>query len=709
MRSRFSKEDSRAAVAKWGAVHGEALAHRVYTSRLLGAEPSLVLHGGGNTSVKAVAREIAGATTDVVFVKGSGWDLATIEPAGFPACRLAPLLECLKLPELSDEDMVRALRSQMLDPSSPTPSVEALLHAFLPGRVVDHTHANAVLTVVDQPDGPDRAREIWGDDVLIVPYVMPGFALARKVAELGERVRGRRIMVLDKHGIFTWGDSAEESYTTMLDAVTRAEDYVARARSRSRAVRVPVASIATGATGATNATDATSPSRDDAAARRLRRRVTPIVRGAIARASGGAAPVLEWRDEPAILALAAHSDGRALSQIGPMTPDHVLRTKPAPAWIGSLSGLAADAIREAAENELSRFGAEYAAYFDANAGRYAALKRLDGLPRLFLSPALGALTVGKTLDEARITGDVYAHTAEVILDATVLGRYRPVERADLFDVEYWSLEQAKLANAKPSGGPLARKIALVTGAARGIGRATAEHFLELGAHVLLSDLDGEALARTSNELSRRSGTRVAHAAADVTARDGAEELVGTCVDAFGGLDVVVSNAGNAPSGLLHTEAGEAAFEKSLELNLVAHQRVARAATDVFLAQGIGGCLLFNASKSAFNPGRDFGPYAVPKAALVALMRQYAVDLGKDGVRANAVNADRIRTALFDGIVEARAKARGVSPDEYFRDNLLHRETTATDVARAFAFLATAEATTGSVVTVDGGNAAAFPR
>lgn len=700
MRSRFSKEDSRAAVAKWGTVHGEALALRVYTSRLLGAEPSLVLHGGGNTSVKAVAREIAGATTDVVFVKGSGWDLATIEPAGFPACRLAPLLECLKLPELSDEDMVRALRSQMLDPSSPTPSVEALLHAFLPGRVVDHTHANAVLAVVDQPDGPDRARDIWGDDVLIVPYVMPGFALARKVAELGERVRGRRIMVLDKHGIFTWGDSAEESYTTMIDAVTRAEDYVARVRSRVGAARVPVA---------TDVTDAISPSRDESAVRRLRRQATPIVRGAIARASSGPAPVLEWRDEPAILALTARPDGHALSQIGPMTPDHVLRTKPAPAWLGSLSGLAADAIRSAAESELSRFAAEYTAYFDANAGRYTALKRLDGHPRLFLSPGLGALTVGKTLDEARITGDVYAHTAEVILDATIVGRYRPVERADLFDVEYWSLEQAKLANAKPSGGPLTRKIALVTGAARGIGRATAEHFLELGAHVLLSDLDGERLEQTSNELLRRFGTRVAHAAADVTARGGADELIGECVDAFGGLDVVVSNAGNAPSGLLHTEAGEAAFEKSLELNLVAHQRVARAATDVFLAQGIGGCLLFNASKSAFNPGRDFGPYAVPKAALVALMRQYAVDLGKEGVRANAVNADRIRTALFDGIVEARAKARGVSPDEYFRDNLLHRETTAIDVARAFAFLATAEATTGSIVTVDGGNAAAFPR
>jgi len=233
--------------------------------------------------------------------------------------------------------------------------------------------------------------------------------------------------------------------------------------------------------------------------------------------------------------------------------------------------------------------------------------------------------------------------------------------------------------------------------------------LELGAHVFLSDSDAETLTRTEAELTQRHGQRVRTTCANVTRTEQVRALVAQVVDAFGGIDIVVSNAGNAPSGLLHTESGEAALMRSLELNFLAHQSVARSVCDVLLAQGTGGCLLFNASKSAFNPGKEFGPYAVPKAAVVALMRQYAVDLGVHGIRANAVNADRVRTALFDGIVESRAKARGVSPDQYFRDNLLGRETSANDVARAFAYLATAEATTGAVIPIDGGNAAAFPR
>jgi rhamnose utilization protein RhaD (predicted bifunctional aldolase and dehydrogenase)/NAD(P)-dependent dehydrogenase (short-subunit alcohol dehydrogenase family) len=691
MRSRWTEEEARAALERWAARSSEDLALRVYTSRLLGDEPSLVLHGGGNTSVKSTAREVTGGEVRVLYVKGSGWDLSSIEPEGFPACRIEPLLRCLALTELSDDAMVRALRSQMLDPSSPTPSVEALLHAFLPGKFVDHTHANAVLAVVDQPDGQRRAQEIWGDDVLFVPYVMPGFALARKVAELGTRVKKKNVMVLDKHGIFTWGETAEESYTRMIEAVSLAEAYVLRAQKHATAVsRV-----------------APRPSAEERTKRR--RRLLPILRGALRRAADGSPLVLSVRDEPAILSLLDRSDAREITRIGPMTPDHVIRTKPAPLWLGELpedpSG-----VRGAVEAALAGFATDYERYFDANRARSPVpLTRLDRLPRVLLVPGLGAVTVGKTLDEARIAGDVYVHTAAVIQDAMIVGRYEPVSRADLFDVEYWSLEQAKLRNAKPSGGPLARRIALVTGAARGIGRATAEHFLEQGAHVLLSDADAPALDGTRAELAKRFGARVAAAPADVTVEAACRELVAAAVDAFGGLDLVVSNAGNAPSGQLHTEEGEAALRRSLELNFMAHQFVARAAVDVLLAQGMGGCLLFNASKSAFNPGRDFGPYAVPKAAVVALMKQYAVDLGAHGIRANAVNADRIRTALFDGILESRARARGVSPDEYFKDNLLHRETTAKDVAAAFAYLATAEATTGAVVPVDGGNAAAFPR
>jgi rhamnose utilization protein RhaD (predicted bifunctional aldolase and dehydrogenase)/NAD(P)-dependent dehydrogenase (short-subunit alcohol dehydrogenase family) len=690
MQSRYSDDGAREAISRWGARFGEDVALRAYTSRLLGQDPALVLHGGGNTSVKTTAREITGKDVAALYVKGSGWDLATIEPEGFPACRLPPLLDCLALEKLSDEDMVKALRSQMLDPSSPTPSVEALLHAFLPGKFVDHTHANAVLAIVDQPDGAARAREVWGADVLLVPYVMPGFDLARAVAALGERVKGTTLMILDKHGIFTWGETAKESYERMIRAVTLAEEWVVHAHARAKTVsyRNP----------------------PDAEARSARQRqLSPIVRGALARAADGAPFVLDWRTEPDVLALLGRQDAKALVHVGPMTPDHVLRTKPLPAWLGDVPEDAASATTHV-DTELARYASWYGAYFDENAKRSATpLTRLDRLPRVLLVPGVGALTIGKTLDEAKIAGDVYVHTARVIMDASAVGHYQPASHADLFDVEYWSLEQAKLRVAKVAGGPLARRIALVTGAARGIGRATAEHFLALGAHVVLSDANAAALGETEAALRRRAGRRVAAVVADVTKPEECRRLLDATVAAFGGIDVVVSNAGNAPSGLLHTEAGEAALVRSLELNLLGHQYVAHAAAEVMLAQKMGGCLLFNASKSAFNPGKEFGPYAVPKAAVVALMKQYAVDLGAHGIRTGAVNADRIRTALFDGIIEARAAARGVSPDEYFRDNLLRRETTAEDVAQAFGWLATAEATTGSVVTVDGGNAAAFPR
>jgi NAD(P)-dependent dehydrogenase (short-subunit alcohol dehydrogenase family) len=433
------------------------------------------------------------------------------------------------------------------------------------------------------------------------------------------------------------------------------------------------------------------------------------VRGALERADDGQKLVLTLRDAPEILALLERPNAEATTALGPATPDHVLRTKPSPLFLGEVPDDPA-AARASVAAGLERFRDEYERYFADNAPRSPGVTRLDRLPRVLLVRGLGAITVGKTLSDAQIVGDVYEHTAKIINDACGLGTYCPVGRADLFDVEYWSLEQAKLKLAKGTAGALERRIAVVTGAARGIGRATAEHFLSLGAHVVVSDRDDSELATAHEALGKRFGSRVFACAADVTDATSVSNLFTEAILRFGGLDIVVSNAGTAPSGLLHTGSGEAALRQSLELNLLSHQIVARAASEVLGAQGTGGCLLFNASKSAFNPGPEFGPYAVPKAAVVALMRQYAIDLGGSGIRSNAVNADRVHTSLFsDELLASRAKARGVAPDEYFKQNLLRRETTALDVARAFAHLATAEATTGCVITVDGGNAAAFPR
>ncbi len=671
------------------------LALRVYTSQLLGREPSLVLHGGGNTSVKTRAQDFSAKELDCLCVKGSGWDLASIEPAGFPVCRLDALLDLCTLSSLSDADMVKALKSQMLDPQSPTPSVEALLHAFLPAKYVDHTHADAVLALVDQPDAEVHVRRVWGERALFVPYIMPGFVLLRRVVELTQGQSPEGPMVLEKHGIFTWGDSARESYERMIEAVTRAEQYLEEKGAPLDTMR-------------TSVTPSGSP---ESERRALQRRIAPLVRGALARANGGQRLLLTWQDDPATLELSARDDVGTLTQRGPLTPDHVIRTKPRPLLVQAPNPDALATFASALEEQLGRYREEYTAYFERGRARQAEpLERLDPLPRVLLFPGLGALAAGTSSKAASIVADIYQHTAKVLLAASRLGEYQPVSEADLFDIEYWSLEQAKLKRSAGAG-QLTRRVALVTGAARGIGLATAQRFLTEGAHVMLGDMDAERLAMTAAELSRQFGASVVrHLPVDVTNPSDIERMLDYAVDCFGGLDLVVSNAGTAPSGLLHEAEGDEALRASLEVNLLGHQNVARAASQLLLAQGAGGVLLFNASKSAFNQGPQFGPYAVPKAALVALMKQYAVDLAPHGIRANAVNADRVRTDLFaGGVLEARARARGVSPNEYFKLNLLQRETTAADVADAFFWLATAPATTGTVIPVDGGNPAAFPR
>lgn len=690
MESRYDLVQAANMVERYAPRWGEDLALRVYTSRLLGGEPTLVLHGGGNTSVKTTARELTGEVVEVLYVKGSGRDLADIGPMGFPACRLEPLRQLCRRDSLTDNVLAQGLRGQTLDPDSPMPSVETLLHALLPGRFVDHTHADAVLAIVDQPDAADRVREVWDDTMLFVPYVMPGVPLARSVASLVGELGDVRGLILDKHGIVTWGDSARESYEAMIARVSEAEASLEQARRR----------VSIRASGHLDR------------GQRLERQkeLAPVVRGALARARHGRPFVLEWRDEPQILALLGRADARARSCVGPVTPDHVIRVRPWPLWLGDLpAGPMGEAARHHVEEALMRYGEAYDRYYERGiSARGWTPAYLDPLPRVVLVPEVGALCAGTTRREARAACDLYAHTASVILDALAIGEYQPVGDLDLFDMEYWSLEQAKLA--REEAGPLDGHIALVTGAAGGIGLATSAHLLDLGAHVVLSDRDQTALEEAAVPLLQRFGLRLETARADVTVQEDVERLFDTVVATFGGLDIVVSNAGTAPGGLLHQRRGHDALVASLDVNLLSHQRVARQAARVLLEQGSGGCLLFNASKSAFNQGPEFGPYAVPKAGLVALMKQYAVDLGRYGVRSNAVNADRIRTGLFGGgVLEARARARGVSPDEYFRQNLLKRETTAEDVARAFGWLASAEATTGCVVTVDGGNPAAFPR
>jgi rhamnulose-1-phosphate aldolase/alcohol dehydrogenase len=677
--ARLVKDLSRAGVS-------QDLALRTYTARLLGADPSLVLHGGGNTSVKSRVVDLFGQAVDVLHVKGSGSDLATIAPSGHPAVRMDPLTKLRALDALSDEEMVNALRLSLMDAAAATPSIETLLHAFLPAKYIDHTHADSVLAVADQPDADAMCQQIYGKDLVFVPYVMPGFTLAKRCADAFDKNPACKVIVLERHGVFTFGETAKESYERMISAVTRAERFIA---DRRRTVSLsPVTRF--------------NPTRVA--------EIVPRLRGALAKLAGEAperGPVIVLRSTDAVFNFCDRKDAQDLIAMGPATPDHVIRTKPTALLIKrpEFSDFAKLSVQF--ENELAHYASKYDAYFEEmRAKKRSNVTKLDPWPRVVLLPGLGACCIGKTPKEANIVADIYEHTVDVMLDANEVGTYSPVSFSDLFDIEYWSLEQAKLK--KPAPLPLAGRIAMVTGAASGLGRATAEAFLRAGAVVAIVDKDPTRLADTAKDLSPLGPLLSLHS--DITAYESARGAVDRTVAAYGGLDIVVSNAGSAPEGRLDSAAGDEALRASLELNLLAHNHVSRAASQVMIAQGRGGCLLFNASKSAFAPGPKFGPYAVAKAALIALMRQYAVDLGQYGVRANAVNADRIRTGLFaEGVAESRAAARGVSVDEYFKANLLHREVNAKDVADAFVYLAGALATTGAVLTVDGGNSAAFPR
>lgn len=691
MQSRYVEADAARAIAERSTDVSELLALRTYTARLLGAESALVLHGGGNTSVKATAKTIFGETVPVLHIKGSGWDLATIQPPGHPAVRMAALERLLALPDMTDEQMVNELRLALLDASAPTPSVETLLHAALPARFIDHTHADALLAVADQDQGEALCREIFGERLLWVPYVMPGFGLAKacKKAWDGAIAEGRSpgVMVLERHGVFTFGDTAKESYERMIEAVTLAERFAA---DRMRTANVPAVHL------------------DDA----LEARLATVVRGALATVSGEAperAPIVAVRSSEWILAFLERRDAYELVQRGCATPDHVIRTKPTALFVPHADAEDAASLSARIEREIADYARRYDRYFEEMcAKKNVARTKLDPWPRVLLVPRVGILSVGKTKKDAEIAADIYEHTIQVITDAEDVGRYSPVSMGDLFDVEYWSLEQAKIK--KEAELPFAKQVAFVTGAASGIGKATAALFVELGAHVVACDYRGDALDAAASDIAGKKRSQLVTCVADATKRSELDAAFTLAARMFGGVDIVVSNAGFAPEGRLDTVEGDEALRRSLDTNLLAHNLVASCAVERMLLARRGGCLLFNASKSAFNPGPGFGPYAVAKAALVALMRQHAIDLGRFGIRANAVNADRIRTGIFaGGVVESRAAARGLSVDDYFRSNLLAREVTAGDVAASFAYLAQAKATTGCVVTVDGGNAAAFPR
>lgn len=641
------------------------LALRVYSSRIIGQNPDLVMHGGGNTSMKQTLTDVYGDALPVIHIKGSGWDLGNIQAAGMPGVRMDALLQLRRLDALSDEDMVNIQRSALIDSSAPNPSVETLLHAWLPHKYVDHTHATPFLALADLPEVTAITREIFGDRLALVPYLMPGFGLAKKAAEVWDAHPDCEGLLLVNHGHFAWGPDAKSSYNRLISHTNEVEDWFAQRRPG------PLYSVPA------------MPA--DVAA------LLPILRAAV---GGKTLPVLDIR--PDTDGFLERPDVPELALRGVATPDHVIRTKGHPLWLdrATLAG-----GKPAIDAAVADYAARYITYFTEQNARCGGTKtQLAPMPGLIWAQGIGIIGVGADAAAARIAADIGLQTIRVMTDAQAVGRFTPINAADMFDCEYWSLEQAKLGKGTPP--PFRGQIVLVTGGAGAIGLATAWAFAAQGAAVFLVDRDPDALAKALTALGGDHGGM----AIDITTPGAASEAVNACVRRFGGLDILVSNAGAAMQGAVAT-LPDATLRASFELNFFAHHAFAQAAIAVFRAQANhAGQLLFNVSKQAVNPGKGFAAYGLPKATTMFLLRQLALELGAEGVRVNGINADRIRSGLLnDEMISARAAARKVDETTYMAGNLLGAEVEARHVADAFVMLANSERTTAHVMTVDGGN------
>ena len=658
------------------------LVFRVYTSQLIGRQPDLVMHGGGNTSCKSVANDLLGNRIDVLCVKGSGWDLGTIEAPGLPAVRLDRLLELESLDGLSDEEMVNVQRANLLDSAAPNPSVETMLHAFLPHKFIDHTHATPFLALANLPDAEAIMGEIFGGEMVYVPYVMPGFDLARTAAACFRDRPESNGMLLGKHGHFTWGPDAKTSYDRVIEQTNRVEEWFAEKR---RPVVFSGTRLSTVLTGS----------------------FLSRLRGQLADDGTKHAhmPVFDVINDEQTMGFLEREDLPDLAATGVATPDHVIRIKPFPLVLDLAD---AEGPREKLASRIADYENDYKSYFDEQSRKTAQPKTmLSPRPKLIWARGVGVIGVGQTGREARVVTDLAQQNIRVMLDGAAAGGFKPIGVEDLFDMEYWSLEQAKLGKAKPPA--LAGRVVVVTGGAGVIGAATAAAFMAKGAEVMLVDRDGDKLASAATELSEFVGGRVEICCIDITKDDAPTVIVAQAVNRFGGIDILVSNAGMAVPGTMY-ELDEAIVRDSFELNFFAHYRIAKAVNQVFVSQRRGGQLLFNVSKQAVNPGHGFGAYGLPKATLMFLVKQLALELGESGVRVNGVNADRVRSGLLtDEMIASRSSARRLSEKEYMAGNLLGSEVCAEHVADAFLALAFSERTTGHVMTVDGGNIAASLR
>lgn len=707
MKNRWTKSGAQQAVSQWGPTCGELLALRLYSAQLLGADSALVLHGGGNVSVKSTITSVLEDNIETLFVKGSGFDLATLSPDGLSGLDLAYLRRLRTLDQLTDEQMVNELRTHLFDAGAPTPSIETLLHAFLPHRYVDHSHADALLTLTNQRDGDAMVRDALGERVAILPYIRPGFELAKAVADCYDANPQVVGIVLLFHGLVTFGEDAETSYDRHIELVDACETFIrtrAAGGSKSRLV------------GSRREQPNGGKQTEDPAA--LAARVAPILRGIIAQPTGDEdrpflRSILEWRAAEELLEFIHSADGKTAAASGPLTCDHLIHTKPRALYVAEPAWSDESALRRQIESAMATYRKDYHAYattYDTD--------RLDAAPRVILLPGAGLFCWGPTKRAAQITADIAEHTLLVKSHANAIGPYTSLPDAELFDMEFRPLQQRKLKH--DNHGTLQGQVVVISGGAGAIGSAVAQVCAEQGAYTIVADIGKNRIDQIVQSIEDSCGPGTAHGVLmDVTdeesARRGFEDIVRTC----GGVDVLVPNAGVAHvAALADMEVSD--FRRVMEINTVGYMLFMREGIRIMKRQELGGNIVINASKNVFGPGKDFGAYSASKAAGHQLGKVAAIELAADHIRVNMINTDAVfgdenmPSGLWATVGPQRAKSRNLSeadlPEYYRRRNLLRARITGRHVGNAVVFFASnATPTTGATLPVDGGVIEAFPR
>lgn len=701
MQSKWADDAARDFVARYGDQWGEDLALRTYTSQLLGQDPALVLHGGGNTSVKSTSTNVLGKETAIIHVKASGFDLASISPEGHSALLLEPLLELRSVSSLNDEEMTREVRGRLVDYRSANPSIEALVHAFIPAKYIDHTHADAVLTLTNQVGGWEKVAEALGSDVVIIDYIKPGFDLARVMAEAFEANPGKRAAVWMQHGIMTWGETARESYETMIEMVNRAEQYTARTTRKLQPFQT---------TGLEEAQQRWTD-------------LAPVLRGLLAARTGDTDhPFRQIITAPLINReildfLDCHEAGD-LVKTPPLTSDHLIRTKAFPLWIDRFNWTDPAESRDQLEKAVNAFRRDYEAYIDRHSSSSPSKgrERLDTNPRVILIRGVGAICTGTNIDEASTCRDITAQTIAAKAKIAGMGTYRGMEDDQLFAMEFRGLQQAKLSSGRRA---LEGKVAVVTGAAGAIGSGICRRLLAEGCHVAVTDLAGAPLNSLAEELTAVHGRRVAGIPVDVADPKSVTAGFEQVSALWGGVDLVIINAGIAHVSSL-AEMKLETFQKLERVNVEGTLNLLSESGRHFERQGSGGDIILISTKNVFAPGAKFGAYSATKAGSHQLARIASLELAGIGVRVNMVAPDAVfsegsrKSGLWAEVGPDRMKARGLSEDqlhEYYRSrNLLKSPVTAEHVANAVMYFATRQSpTTGATIPVDGGLPDATPR